>query len=524
MAILNRQTKEQKEIERLKSKHPVYDSYAKEWKVYLDLYEGGPQVLTTDYLFSHSRENEEDYVDRVKRASYRNYCKPLVQFFTDFIFMETIQRSGGNQDTFYQDFKKDVDKKGSPVDKFMSEISDEMQIYGMVYVAVDAPIVISPDLTVQQEKDFGVRPYWIKIFPDEILDWVVDSFGNYKYVKRFHVVTDVVLGTRVEYDEYTEYFQDSIIITQVDNTNKDKPIILSKNQSSNPFGIVPVVPIVYESSKRDSEMGISFLRDIGRLNRSILNFSSLIDEFLFKQCFNLLAKETEQLIPTLSQDEGDVGTANVLEIPKGAKMPQYISPPVDPAQFLQSERTSCREAMYSLAAQDMMRELFNGQGASGFSQAQSFSRTIPFISSRAETLQKAEMALMSLTMKLMKKAWDGEIKYKDRYEITNVSDAISQLTLLFRDLGMPSETFAREELKRLVHEYDGKIDDATMKQIESEISKMDFKEWSTGVMKTSKQASSGQGDVKGLQTMQEVMKESMKTHKDGPMMASGTQK
>lgn len=43
---------------------------------------------------------------------------------------------------------------------------------------------------------------------------------------------------------------------------------------------------------------------------------------------------------------------------------------------------------------------------------------------------------------------------------------------------MPSETFIKAELKRLVHEYDGKIPYEDMVKIEKEIDSMNFIEWS----------------------------------------------
>jgi hypothetical protein len=172
-----------------------------------------------------------------------------------------------------------------------------------------------------------------------------------------------------------------------------------------------------------------------------------------------------------------LGTANVLEYPKGTTAPQYITPPVDPAEFLQSERSRITGEMFKLAAQDTMNELFNGEKSSGFSQAQSFSKTVPFISTRADTLEKYENKLMSLTMQRLSKNWDGKVKYKDRYELTNLTDAMTQLVSLFRDLQFPSETFIKEELKRLAEEYDGKLPQAISAKVMKEIDDMDFTDW-----------------------------------------------
>src|SRR6185437_12903766 len=103
---------------------------------------------------------------------------------------------------------------------------------------------------------------------------------------------------------------------------------------------------------------------------------------------------------------------------------------------------------------------------------------VPYIATRADILESAEHALFSLTLKFIgNRKFNGKIKYKDRYELTNVTDALSQLTMIFRDLMLPSETFVKEELKRMVHELDDKISPELMLKVEQEIDSLDFEEW-----------------------------------------------
>jgi len=242
-------------------------------------------------------------------------------------------------------------------------------------------------------------------------------------------------------------------------------------------------------------MGNSFLRDFARSARRILNLTSLLDEFLYRQCFNILAKEVDTSIPLRDQEDGSVGTSNVLEYPKGASAPAYLSPPVEPAKFIQEERQRLANEMFKRAAQDFLNELFNGEKSSGFSQAQSFAKTVPHIAHRADILEKTENALMTLTCKIVGKEWDGKVRYKDRYEITNITDAMTQLLMVFRDLQMPSETFVKEELKRLARELDGKLPQDVMAKILKEIEDMDFAKW----QETQKEALVGKSKSPGDQ-------------------------
>jgi hypothetical protein len=468
------------EIVRLRTKNPLWQVYAPEWELYLEAYEGGPDFACGKNLFKHQRENPDDFNDRVRRLHYTNYCEPLTDFFTNFIFTETIQRDGGSNNNFYLDFIKDVNKKGDDVTDYMKNVSSDMQIFGMSYTLVDTPKSPAQDGTVlsqQEEAELGLRPYWVLIKPEEIIDWDVDDFENVTYTKRLQAQSQRIDGISKPVEKYTEWYPDKTVVSVVDVSSYAQPQMLTQDEYPNVLGYIPLVCARYKRSKRHPYMGNSFLRDFAYNNREVMNYTSLLQEFLYRQCFNILAKESDTSVPFRDQEDNITGTSNVIEYPKGAEAPAYISPPVAPAQFVQSERERIISEMFKRASQDMLNELFNGEKSSGFSQAQSFSKTVPFIATRADTLEKTEVALMKLTMKLISKDWDGKIKYKDRYELTNITDAISQLTMIFKDLLMPSETFVKEEFKRLVHELDGKLSPDVLAKILKEIDGMDFAAW-----------------------------------------------
>jgi hypothetical protein len=472
------------EVLRLKARNALWEKYAPEWDFFLSAYEGGRDFVNETNISQYTmRENPDDFKARVKRAHYLNYCGELVDFFTNFIFSETIQRDGGTNSSWYQTFIRDVNKKGESIEEYMKQVEDALQIYGMVYTLVDSPQFNLSDsievVTQQQTDDLGIRPYWVIMSPLEIVDWMVDDFENFQYVKRLQMTTRMIDDSIHPVEKYTEWFSDHTICSYVDVSDTRNPKLLEnlRERFENPLGSIPIAVQRHKRSKRFPFIGISFLQDLAYNNREIMNYTSLIQEFLYKQCFNILAKESDTALPLRDQNDGVLGTANVLEYPKGTTAPQYITPPVDPAEFLQSERSRITGEMFKLAAQDTMNELFNGEKSSGFSQAQSFSKTVPFISTRADTLEKYENKLMSLTMQRLSKNWDGKVKYKDRYELTNLTDAMTQLVSLFRDLQFPSETFIKEELKRLAEEYDGKLPQAISAKVMKEIDDMDFTDW-----------------------------------------------
>lgn len=481
-------TEDAGEISRLRIRNPLWKKYADRWKFYMSAYEGGEEFANEDNLFKHPRENEHDFLERKDRLHNMNYCEPLVDFFTNFIFSESIDRNGGSNSVFFDEFIKDVNLKGETVDDFMRQVSDDMQIFGMSYVLVDTPAIPQSDtpdyvMTKQDEVDANLRPYWVIIKAEEVIDWTADPFDKITYLKRLQVQDVLDAESKpATLEIYTEFYPDSVVISKVVKSESGKTKLLPVENYINSKGKIPVAVCRYKRSKFDAYMGVSFLRDFAYNQREIMNLTSLLQEFLYRQAFNILARQVDGAVPLKEQEDATIGTANVIEYPLGTHAPSYITPPSDPAKFIQDERGRIKNEMYARAAQDALNELFNGEKSSGFSQAQSFYKTVPFISSRADSLERMENELMTLTMECKGDSeWDGKINYKDRYELTNLTDALTQLATIVKTFAIPSETFIKEELKRLIRQYDAKLPVETINKIESEIENMDFEEWSQNV-------------------------------------------
>lgn len=470
---------QQKEIERLRSEHPDYAAKKDEWEFYLHAYEGGPGYVTNENLFKHQREHPEDFADRLKRATYANYCQPLVDFVPEFIYSQGVQRRPPDElKEIFDNFKKDVDRAGTALDAFMETVAEETRIFGHTWVGIDKPPKPDNDtLSDARAEELGLLvPYFYHVRPLEVLDWVTDQFGNYLYLKRREVYWEKVgrrLGFR-KIERYTEWEKDNILISRIDITT-DAIKILPKERLPNIWGLIPFVQFFYKRSKLNKDMGISFLSDIAYQNREIFNLTSQLNEFLSRQCFNMLAMETSSQVPTRDRVDGRVGTSNVIWIPREAKhKPEYVSPPVDPAQFIQSERSSFIKEMYRQAAQDIMAEVFaGGDVPSADAQKQAFSRTIPMIAKMADMMQFGEQSLWTIWSKLQDEDWaEGVVAYRDDYSITNVQDLLLQLSTIFNTLHITPPSFVKEEWKRIVQEFDGKIDPVTHQKILDEIDKL----------------------------------------------------
>lgn len=469
---------DKKEIERLRSKCQDYKDNENRWKFLLRSYEGGENYIGEDTLFRHPREASTDYDQRVKRAHYPNYCAPLVDFVPEYIFSQDVERDAPQDlKDEYEAFKRDVDKAGTELNTFMQTVGEDMRIFGKVYILVDKPSKPEDEgeISVQRERELGLTPYLVLVRPLEVLDWRTDSRGNLIYLKRVECTSLEQGDSYVDVERYTEWTKQQLKISLVDVTDKDEPKLMGAARLlPNAWKQIPFVPVYFKRKKSNRDLGHSFLEDIAYQNRAVFNQTSLIDEFLYRQCFNILAMPAKQGVPYKEQVEGNVGTANTLEIPPDAQhLPQYITPPVDPAEFIQKEREITVREMYRQAAQDLISEMMSPGRQTGDSQRVQFSRTVPVINKTADALQYAERQAMVLWATMQSKTWDGgKISYKDDYSVTNLLDLLTQLGVIFNTLHLWSPTFIKEEWKRVVREFDGKIDAETLAKIITEIDKL----------------------------------------------------
>lgn len=470
-------TREQKEIKRLRSVHPDYKENKDHWLFLLQSYEGGPQYVNEDNLFSHLRENDESYDDRKARAHYQNYCSALVDFVPEFIFSQPINRDPDpGIKPLFDKFVVNVDRAGTPLDAFMRTVAEDARIFGHCWIGIDkmpVPQGESPDnISVARAAQLGIdMPYFFAARPLEVLNWTTDQFGTYVYFKRVETIIEQAEFEQSKIERYTEWTRTAVRISRVDVSDPDKPTLIDQTTNPNKWGFIPFVPVFHKRSKFNKDMGVSFLQDIAYQNRAVFNYTSLIQEFLYRQCFNMLAMEADTALPTVDRQQGAVGQANVVEFPKGGTPPDYITPPADPAQFIQSERSEAVQEMYRQAAQDTMGELFGADARSGDAARQQFGRTVPVIAKLADYLQMTEEIALSMWARMMKKVWKGKVAYRDDYSVTSVMDLILELSSIFNDLKVLSPTFIREEWLRIIREFDGRIPADKMETIIAEIKK-----------------------------------------------------
>jgi len=449
----------------LKEENTEFQAKKTELQFFLDSYEGGQDYLNSGAIFSHVRETTSDYNDRKKRACYFNYCQPIVDIYVSHLFKKPIARQSEGYQEALEAFWPDVDRRGHDLASFMKEeVAVPCQVFGYTFVLVDKPQYGPDILTRADEEALGGLPYFCAISPRSVINWSVDRYGKFYWLRYVEDVaaTDDPFGsgkktrrfwtwTRTEWNLHEEVKQEGGTLA-----------VREVARGVHNLGEVPVVVFYNRRSKKYQVPGVSAIQDIAYINRSIINVCSLIDEFLYRQCFNMLAMPDEGKDVA---EEQEVGVSNILYYPAGERAPTFVTPPTGPAEYMQAWIDTLKTEIYRLARIQHTDAVPREQ--SGVAKAWDFHETNQSLADKADNMQYAEQELWRFWLKWQDLKSDVTVDYPEEFDIKAVNAELEE-ALQLKALNI-SRTFTSEYMKKLVRRLDDKLPAGVLEKIDAEI-------------------------------------------------------
>lgn len=421
-------------------RHAEYERLLPHWLFYLHSYEGGPSYTQNpQYLLSHARETAEDRAFRLRRVVYYNYCRSLIEVYTSYLYKKEVVRESDNP--AYREFLENVDLRGNSINSFMSRyVAPMSQVFGTVFVLIDLPQAPAGLSTAFEERLLGIRPYARVVLPLHVLDWELDGFGRFVWVK----LKEPAPSSRGPFDEtgarrrrYRIWTRRRWFLLDEDGNflNPGGP-----EGEPHPAGRVPLIAVHNERSTLNQLMGVSALQDIAPCCQRIYNLASLLDEFLYKQCFSFLAWPGDVDVERLSAS--NVATLD----PETRQLPTYITPPTDPARFIESQIEKNIQEIYRIAR--IRYAVTETHAESGVARAIEFHDTDNVLARKARNLEQAEREMAEVFFRWTGEPNDARIVYPKDFSIRAVNEEVEEATRLMR-LNL-SRTLNARLAKRLV--------------------------------------------------------------------------
>jgi len=448
--------------------NPKYDDNIDKWQMYSDATRGGKDFVTDTYLFSHRLEDSDDFEERLERGYYLNYCDIILETFNNYIFKESIERP---PDTGLEKFRGNVDGKNTSITDFVKRVGYLTSEFGTMHTFVDIPVVGNKNPSIADEK--VITPYCSLIYPHQLRDWSLDPLGNFNWViieSTYYDDTDPLLE-REEIKHYKVITRDRWWVEDEDGEKVTFPDG-TPSSGDNKLGIIPIVT-QYHKDIDDDKVGESLIKDIAMINRTVMNWCSLVDEQVERQTFSQLIMPDDPSMEESDQKGEDplsrVGSSSIFTFnPDATHPPGFISPNTETVNTIWKLILDHVKEMFRLAGlQGGTSDLYTSR--SGRQSQMSFLGVNSALASKSSKYQKFENDVNKMVYRQM--GWDissiEDVKYPDKFDIVGLYEEIDGIfTLLERNF---SETLNKTLMKDVARKATPLITETQRTIIENEI-------------------------------------------------------
>lgn len=457
--------------EALLYKHPDYVSNVEKWAKYQRLYASRDVY---QYIFQHTREHEDMWQKRVKRGHFLNYVSAVVDLFVSYLYHSPITRQPDDE-TLFEALYKNADRRGTMYSVFIQQAAAAAQVSGHCGVLVDMPLLDGPLESEQEREDKDIRPYLALIKAHQIVDWRLDEFFNFDWVK-IQICYPESRDWQTPVEENAEYYviwtrENWVKYKVVKKANETGGEVTVLGSGSNPTGRVPLVIMRNEVDQDHDWFGLSAVRDIADINIAILNHCSLMDEEIYERCLNVLVAQKDG---AAGAESITISHNNVVEY-TGEQPPAYLVPGATPLEQIMKAIDRNKDEIYRLAKLGGDTGLQKSrQATSGIAYAFEFNTTNQSLGKKAEAAQQAEIEIHRLVALWMGKEFNGNITYPKEF---GVEDFLTDLALLAEGRAtLSSKTAIKELEKRITAKMFAREAQAIRDKIASEVESQDPKD------------------------------------------------
>ncbi len=247
------------------------------WTDALNLYEPLPETLS-QYLFRYKSEDNQEFAERVKRLAQVNFVQYVIDYWVSMLFSTSakIDSSDKSKDDV-QRFISDCNGQGDTLFEYTRDIiAPTSFLFGVGDVVVDLPEMGESLVTQADEAELGFKnPYCYVIPPLNRTQWELDDRRNYKSFVSSDVINKQISASMNISD--TKQYQRWTIETVIKYDDSGKEM----EKKNNPYGFIPIVPVLYRNSQRffADKIGISLVKDVVPIQKLILNLISLIFDY-----------------------------------------------------------------------------------------------------------------------------------------------------------------------------------------------------------------------------------------------------
>lgn len=464
------------EADALQYRHPDYEANVAKWAKYVDCYRAREIYR---FIHKHPREHQDVYEMRVKRGYYFNYVAAIVDLYVSYLYEAGITRTAGESlSGELEEFYKDADRCGTSYHLFMQVAATFAICTGHAAILVDMPETPEGGIVSEaQRKELNHRPYLTLVQAHQIVDWELDEFGKFEWVKiqverpqdrswnkAVNARTEhYLIWTKTTWERWRLDYE------QAGDQETQRAQATREAQGDHALGEVPLVVLKNDRDLDHKWFGESAVRDVVDINLAILNWCSFADEEIANRCLNILTMQRSDTDAPL-----EISHYNVIEYAEGAEPPSYLTPGDTPLKLIWEAIDQGRNEIYRLSKLSGSTGLLGVREAtSGIAYAFEFNETNQSLAKKANFAEQCETEVHRLVAKWLNKTFDGSINYPREF---GVDDFLVELQILTEARSnFTSETAIKELEKRVAAKMFAKDRQSLREKIAQEIEEAEAK-------------------------------------------------
>jgi len=371
------------EVNEILKTHDQYKANAERWRLYDASYNGIEAYVERGYILRQPRESQDNYRARLAEAVGFGFSQAVIDLYSFFLNDKQASRVLGllEDDPSWGQFMDDADMYGTDFHNFRVEAQRLAAIYGHVGIFVDKPAVSFQSRA--QEVAAKVYPYVCIYTPLDIIDWSheINDFGR-------PVLT--YLKLKLSDSKYRIWTTDAWEEWEI----KEGSAALAA-KGGNTLGEIPFFWFFNVKDSQNPWIGISDLRNIARIDLSIVNDLSNGSEVVKYAAFPMMRKPA--FIGSGKMPEDLVSASAVLEFDPDNpdSKPDWLLAPVrEPIDALLRWIDTKISNIYRSAHLSGVNALGSGQNRSGVSLRWEFQMVASVLSKKAENMAEAERCLI----------------------------------------------------------------------------------------------------------------------------------
>jgi hypothetical protein len=392
--------------ERLLYTHADYDANIDSWTLYGEAVSGNGGFKDGSNVTKFVKESTDKYDRRKLAAYYLNHSAPVIDTYVGHLYKKPIVRQYNDNKELARFYESTNITGDQTIDELMQLASVTALTYGMAYVVIDRTKADADEIiTKKDEIDKDVKTYAYVINPKQLIDWAIGDDGLFEWVKIKETYTTGKESWFADHIEKTRYR----IWTRTEWMVYEQGESVPSSQDTHDLGFVPVIPVYNIQGEGGTIIGRSEISEIAKINKTIFNNCSELDDLMINNAFSLLAMEKDNA----SKEGFELGSDRVLFY-KGDKLPEYISPPPQAIEAYEKRIKTLVDEIYRIAKINYN----DGIALSGIALAFKFEKTNQNLARKAGNLEDAELKIANTVL-----AWSSDDNANKNVDVTIIYPA-----------------------------------------------------------------------------------------------------